>query len=131
MSTNNQDLQDHDNNYHFPSGADDFELLIGSLNQVLEKMYGCQICYDKAEEPSDHISNLAIPKGKTLFDGFAIFVHEEEINDYETFHSIRDESVLKSIDIIRRYLDDVEVDGYQNLRSDLSDIQEKFRMTFK
>ena len=61
--------------------ADDFEYLIGNLNQVLEKMYGCQICYDKSEEPSDHIKystadKIAIPEGKTLFDGFAIFVVE-------------------------------------------------------
>ena len=78
VSTNNQGLQDHDNNCTIPSGADDFELLIGSLNEVLEEMYGCQICYDKAEKPSEHLSNLVIPEGKTLFDGFAIFVVEDE-----------------------------------------------------
>ena len=61
--------------------ADDFELLIGSLNDVLEKMYSCRICYDKSEEPSEHWlkNDIVIPEGKTLFDGFAIFVHEEEI----------------------------------------------------
>ena len=33
--------------------------------------------------------------------------------------------VLKSINIVLRYLNDVEVDGYENLRADLSDIEEK------
>ncbi len=35
--------------------------------------------------------------------------------------------VLKSIDIVLRYLDDVEVDGYKNLREDLGDIKEKIQ----
>ena len=35
--------------------------------------------------------------------------------------------VLKSINIVLRYLNDVEVDGYENLRADLSDIEEKIQ----
>ena len=70
-----------DKEHELPSGADDFELLIGSLNEVLEDMYGCQIVYDRAKKSEEHLYH-PIPKGKTLFDGFAIFVFEkEEEND--------------------------------------------------
>ena len=53
---------------------DNFEALIGDLNDTLEEMYGCRICYDIADKDSQHFSE----KGKTLFDGFAIFVVEDE-----------------------------------------------------
>ena len=45
---------------------DDFEVLIGTLNETLSSMYGCHIAYDKTEET-----------GRTTFDGFAIFVDEQ------------------------------------------------------
>ena len=57
---------------------DNFEALIGDLNDTLEEMYGCRICYDIADKDSQHFSGKKISKGKTLFDGFAIFVVEAE-----------------------------------------------------
>lgn len=57
---------------------DNFEALIGDLNDTLEEMYGCRICYDIADKDSQHFSGKKISKGKTLFDGFAIFVVEDE-----------------------------------------------------
>ena len=55
---------------------DDFELLIGTLNETLSSMYGCRIAYDKTKPwscPTCHQK-----EDKTTFDGFAIFVDEEE-----------------------------------------------------
>ena len=46
---------------------DDFELLIGTLNETLSSMYGCHIAYDKTEKTGR----------ETTFDGFAIFVDED------------------------------------------------------
>jgi len=62
---------------------DNFEALIGDLNDTLEGMYGCRICYDIAYKDSHHSSEKKIPKGKTLFDGFAIFVVEDENREDE------------------------------------------------
>ena len=53
---------------------DDFELLIGSLNETLSSMYGCHIAYDKTKPwscPTCHQK-----EDKTTFDGFAIFVDD-------------------------------------------------------
>ena len=46
---------------------DDFELLIGTLNETLSSMYGCHIAYDKTEKTGR----------ETTFDGFAISVDEQ------------------------------------------------------
>ena len=51
---------------------DDFELLIGSLNETLSSMYGCHIAYDKTEKGANGSGNAL----KTTFDGFAIFADE-------------------------------------------------------
>lgn len=58
---------------------DDFELLIGALNETLSSMYGCHIAYDKTEKTGR--DRIRCPYGctedKTTFDGFAIFVDEQ------------------------------------------------------
>ena len=54
---------------------DDFELLIGTLNETLSSMYGCRIAYDKTKSltcPTCHHN-----KDKTTFYEFAIFVDEK------------------------------------------------------
>ena len=54
---------------------DDFELLIGTLNETLSSMYGCRIAYDKTKSwtcPTCHHN-----EDKTTIDGFAIYVEEQ------------------------------------------------------
>ena len=48
---------------------ENFEGLIGALNEVLAEQYKCQICYDESE---------VIDTGKTIFNGFMVEALEEE-----------------------------------------------------
>ena len=54
--------------------AHDFEALIGELNGVLGKQYGCQIVYDRDVTQSSD----GFPSWDTNFNGFAIFVKEKQ-----------------------------------------------------
>tara|TARA_R110002012_G_scaffold1578_4_gene7786 strand:- start:1004 stop:1276 length:273 start_codon:yes stop_codon:yes gene_type:complete len=47
---------------------ENFEGLIGALNQVLAEQYKCQICYDESE---------VIDTGKTIFNGFMVEALED------------------------------------------------------
>ena len=58
-------------------GQPDFEFLIGSLNETLRAMYGCSIGYDQ----TDHKGGTELSNGLTTFNGFAIFVLEEDENE--------------------------------------------------
>tara|TARA_R100000458_G_C8123312_1_gene141278 strand:- start:64 stop:312 length:249 start_codon:yes stop_codon:yes gene_type:complete len=58
-------------------GQPDFEFLIGSLNETLRSMYGCSIGYDQ----TDHKGGTELSNGLTTFNGFAIFVLEEDENE--------------------------------------------------
>ncbi len=48
---------------------ENFESLVGALNEVLAEQYKCQICYDESE---------VIDTGKTIFNGFMVEALEEE-----------------------------------------------------
>ena len=54
-----------------------FKLLIGTLNETLRSMYGCSIGYDQ----TDHKGGTELSNGLTTFNGFAIFVLEEDENE--------------------------------------------------
>ena len=48
---------------------ENFESLVGALNEVLAEQYKCQICYDESE---------VIDTGKTIFNGFMVEALEEK-----------------------------------------------------
>ena len=56
--------------------AEEFESLIGELNGVLGKQYGCQIVYDR--DDTNKINRFPSESDYTNFNGFAIFVKEKQ-----------------------------------------------------
>ena len=84
--------------------CDNFEELIGALNSVLEEQYKCQIGYDESE---------VIDTGKTIFNGFMVEALDKE------------NPMPQAIATIKEYLNDVEIDGWENLHTDLDDLLEK------
>jgi len=82
--------------------TEDFELLIGALNEPLEKNFGICICYDQDENG---------------FSGFAITnqFHSETIYP----------EVKTSINVILDYLKQSEVDGWVDLKTQLKELLDK------
>ena len=82
--------------------TEDFELLIGALNEPLEKNFGICICYDQDENG---------------FSGFAITnkFHSETIYP----------EVKTSINVIFDYLKQSEVDGWVDLKTQLKELLDK------
>jgi hypothetical protein len=82
--------------------TEDFELLIGALNEPLQKNFGICICYDQDENG---------------FSGFAITnqFHSETIFP----------EVKTSINVILDYLKQSEVDGWVDLKTQLKELLDK------
>jgi hypothetical protein len=82
--------------------TDDFEHLIGALNEPLEENFGICICYDQDENG---------------FSGFAIT---------NQFHSKTIYPEVKtSINVILDYLKQSEVDGWVDLKTQLKELLDK------
>ena len=93
---------------------------VSNVTQITEWQYEYYKGDTKQDLNEDNLSNTVLDNQQQYVLKYA--QQNETVNEE---NESLDHAVLKSIDIIRRYLDDVEVDGYENLRSDLNDIEEK------
>ena len=93
---------------------------VSNATQITEWQYEYYKGDTKQDLNEDNLSNTVLDNQQQY-----VLKYAQQMETVNEENESLDHAVLKSIDIIRRYLDDVEVDGYENLRSDLDDIEEK------